>query len=158
MPVGGGGLIAGVGAYVKHLYPEVLVIGVEAEDSACMAAALGAGVTVLDMSGNEMAKLHLRFMVGGRSPAANERLIRFEFPERPGALMRFLTAISGRWNLSLFHYRNHGAAFGRVLAGLQVPQEDAAALLSFLDDLGYVYLGYVWVDETENPAYELFLR
>jgi len=140
-------------ADAAQLFVGLAIEGGEAEHEAFRERLSRAGVTVLDMSGNEMAKLHVRFMVGGRSPAANERLIRFEFPERPGALMRFLTAISGRWNLSLFHYRNHGAAFGRVLAGLQVPQEDAAALLSFLDDLGYV-----WVDETANPAYELFLR
>jgi threonine dehydratase len=100
-----------------------------------------------------MAKLHIRFMVGGRSEAPNERLVRFEFPERPGALMQFLTKMGGRWNISLFHYRNHGAAFGRVLAGMQVPDSNAAEFERFLGELGYPF-----VDETNNPAYPLFLR
>jgi threonine dehydratase len=113
-----------------------------------------ARLAVVDMTHNEMAKLHVRFMVGGRAPAANhERLLRFEFPERPGALMQFLTKLGGRWNISLFHYRNHGAAFGRVLCGLQVPAPDEAEFQRFLDDLGYPY-----IDETSNPAYPLFLR
>jgi threonine dehydratase len=112
-----------------------------------------AGLTVTDMSGNEMAKLHVRFMVGGRAPAEDERLLRFEFPERPGALMRFLDTLGDRWNLTLFHYRNHGAAFGRVLAGIQVPTGGGADFQRFLDDLGYE-----WEDETANPAYTLFLR
>jgi len=113
----------------------------------------GAGLLVTDMTQNEMAKLHVRFMVGGRAPAAEERIVRFEFPERPGALMQFLTGMGGRWNISLFHYRNHGAAFGRVLAGMQVPTSDAGAFQAFLDELGYPYL-----EETGNPAYHLFLR
>jgi len=113
----------------------------------------GAGLLVTDMTQNEMAKLHVRFMVGGRAPAAEERIVRFEFPERPGALMQFLTSMGGRWNISLFHYRNHGAAFGRVLAGMQVPISDAGAFQAFLDELGYPYL-----EETQNPAYHLFLR
>jgi threonine dehydratase len=113
-----------------------------------------AKLAVVDMTHNEMAKLHVRFMVGGRAPAANhERLLRFEFPERPGALMQFLTKLGGRWNISLFHYRNHGAAFGRVLCGLQVPAPDEAEFQRFLEDLGYPF-----IDETSNPAYPLFLR
>jgi len=112
-----------------------------------------ADLAVVDMTGNEMAKLHVRFMVGGRSEAPNERLVRFEFPERPGALMQFLTKMGGRWNISLFHYRNHGAAFGRVLAGMQVPDSNAAEFERFLGELGYPF-----VDETNNPAYPLFLR
>lgn len=112
-----------------------------------------ADLAVTDMTQNEMAKLHVRFMVGGRAPAAGERIVRFEFPERPGALMQFLTGMGGRWNISLFHYRNHGAAFGRVLAGMQVPDNDAAEFQRFLDELGYPYL-----EETQNPAYHLFLR
>jgi threonine dehydratase len=82
----------------------------------------------------------------------DERLLRFEFPERPGALMRFLDSAGGRWNISLFHYRNHGAAYGRVLAGLQVPSEDEAEFDRFLRDLGYR-----WIEETGNPANALFL-
>jgi threonine dehydratase len=111
-----------------------------------------AGFEVFDMTGNELAKLHVRFMVGGRADRPNERLFRFEFPERPGALARFLDAIGGRWNISLFHYRNHGAAFGRVLVGLEVPAVDAAALDERLEALGYA-----WVEETGNPAAALFL-
>ncbi len=112
-----------------------------------------AGHTVIDLSQNEMAKLHVRYMVGGRAPAERERLIRFEFPERPGALMQFLTRMGGRWNISLFHYRNHGSAFGRVLAGMQVPPSETADFQRFLDELGYPY-----IEETGNPAYRLFLR
>ncbi|HRJ48796.1 MAG TPA: threonine ammonia-lyase, biosynthetic, partial [Opitutaceae bacterium] len=112
------------------------------------------GFKTLDLTGDEMAKLHIRHLVGGRSPlAANERLYRFEFPERPGALMAFLNAMPPAWNISLFHYRNHGADYGRVLAGLQVPASEQGALQKFLQRLGYRY----W-DESENPAYKLFLR
>ncbi|EIT69086.1 threonine dehydratase [Hydrocarboniphaga effusa AP103] len=108
---------------------------------------------VADMTGNEMAKLHVRFMVGGRAPGlADEHLFRFVFPERPGALEDFLHAIGGRWNISLFHYRNHGAAFGRVLCGLQIPRGQLGDVRRSLDQLGYEY----W-EETDNPAYALFL-
>ena len=108
---------------------------------------------VEDMTDNEMAKLHIRYMVGGRGNGVkNERLFRFEFPERPGALLRFLNYMGERWNISLFHYRNHGAAYGRVLAGIQVPKEDNEELESFLQNLGYS-----WWEETDNPAYTMFL-
>ena len=111
------------------------------------------GLTTLDLSDNEMAKLHTRHMVGGRAPfAKNELLYRFEFPERPGALMRFLEAMRGGWNISLFHYRNQGADYGRVLVGIQVPRQEMAEFRSFLRKLGYPY-----ADETRNPAYKLFL-
>ncbi len=111
------------------------------------------GYPVLDMSDNEMAKLHVRFMVGGR-PATieNELLYRFEFPERPGALGRFLQAIGTAWNISLFHYRNHGSDYGRVLAGIQVPKAERADFLLHLNELHYPY-----TDETANPAYRMFL-
>ncbi|MDB4977425.1 MAG: tdcB [Myxococcaceae bacterium] len=112
-----------------------------------------AELDVVDMTGNEMAKLHIRFMVGGRSGVPDERLFRFEFPERPGALMQFLTKVGGRWNISLFHYRNHGAAFGRVLAGMQVPASQSAEFDQLLTDLDYPF-----VEESNNPAYSLFLR
>jgi len=106
-----------------------------------------------DLSDNEMAKLHVRHLVGGHAPAAeNEILYRFEFPERPGALMRFLNSMSAGWNISLFHYRNHGADYGRVLVGMQVPPSDKAEFKAFLDRLGYDY-----VDESANPAYRFFL-
>ena len=108
---------------------------------------------VEDMTDNEMAKLHVRYMVGGRGNGVeNERLFRFEFPERPGALLRFLNYMGENWNISLFHYRNHGAAYGRVLAGIQVPKEDNEKLESFLQNLGYS-----WWEETNNPAYRMFL-
>jgi threonine dehydratase len=91
--------------------------------------------------------------VGGRAPTAtHERVYRFEFPERPGALLRFLEHMSRGWNISLFHYRNHGADYGRVLAGIQVPPQDQAAFQAFLNGLGYQF-----VDEGDNPAYRLFL-
>jgi threonine dehydratase len=110
--------------------------------------------SVIDLTDNEMAKIHIRYMVGGRnSLVRDERLFRFIFPERPGALLRFLKHIGGRWNISLFHYRNHGDAYGRVLVGIQVPTQQSAAFQSFLDGLGYDYC-----EETQNPAYLLFLR
>ena len=114
----------------------------------------GSDYKVIDLSDNEMAKLHVRYMVGGRAPASvdNEILYRFEFPERPGALMNFLSKLGGRWNISMFHYRNHGAAYGRVLVGLQVPADEHDKVSVFLDDIGYNY----W-EETDNPAYKLFL-
>ena len=99
-----------------------------------------------------MAKLHVRFMVGGRAFAADERLLRFEFPERPGSLVQFLTKMGGRWNISLFHYRNHGADFGRVLAGFEVPPQDMDGFEAFLHALGYQYQR-----EGANDAYRLFL-
>ncbi|MBF0472050.1 MAG: threonine ammonia-lyase, biosynthetic [Gammaproteobacteria bacterium] len=108
---------------------------------------------LVDLTDNEMAKLHIRYMVGGHAGMADERLFRFEFPERPGALMHFLNKMGGRWNISLFHYRNHGAAYGRVLAGIQVPPEENRDLLLFLQQLGYPY----W-DESENVGYRLFLQ
>jgi threonine dehydratase len=106
-----------------------------------------------DLSNNEMAKLHVRHLVGGHAPrATDEILYRFEFPERPGALMRFLDSMSAGWNISLFHYRNHGADYGRVLVGMQVPGSGKSEFRAFLDRLGYDY-----VDETANPAYRMFL-
>lgn len=111
------------------------------------------GYPVHDMTDNEMAKLHIRHMVGGYgSGIPRETIYRFEFPERPGALLDFLNAMDLRWNISLFHYRNHGAAYGRVLAGFQVPDEHAERFRNFLEGLNYPY----W-DETGNIAYALFL-
>jgi threonine dehydratase len=112
-----------------------------------------AGYETADLSGNEIAKLHVRHMVGGRSPHVDaERLCRFEFPERPGALLQFLDALGGRWNISLFHYRNHGADFGRVLAGFEVPDDDRSAFQAFLSGLGYHY-----ELAENNEAYRRFL-
>ncbi len=107
---------------------------------------------VLDMTDNEMAKMHVRHLVGGHAAIDDEVLYRFEFPERPGALLDFLIKIGNRWNISLFHYRNHGAAFGRVLVGLQIPKAERKQLRQYLDTLAYPY----W-EETDNPAYQLFL-
>ena len=108
---------------------------------------------VIDMTDNEMAKAHIRHMVGGHPPRLlNERLYRFEFPERPGALLHFLTSMGQRWNISLFHYRNHGSASGRVLVGIQVPDVELTDFKNFLAKLGYLY----W-DEGDNLAYQLFL-
>jgi threonine dehydratase len=107
----------------------------------------------MDLTDNEMAKLHLRHLVGGRAPEVSDEIMyRFEFPERPGALMNFLNSMNHSWNISLFHYRNHGADYGRVLVGMQVPRHDKKAFQNFLDQLGYRY----W-DESSNPAYRLFL-
>ncbi len=112
-----------------------------------------AGYETVDMTDNEMAKLHIRHLVGGRAPNAQHEIVyRFEFPERPGALMNFLNNMGHTWNISLFHYRNHGADFGRVLVGMQVPPNEKQAFQQFLDSLGYEY-----ADESENPAYRLFL-
>lgn len=111
------------------------------------------GYAVVDFTENEMAKLHIRHMVGGHGSDVQDELVyRFEFPERPGALMQFLTTLGSRWNISMFHYRNHGAAYGRVLLGIQVPVTDRKAVAGVLDELGYRY----W-DESQNPAYKLFL-
>jgi threonine dehydratase len=110
------------------------------------------GLKTLDLSDNEMAKLHVRHMVGGRAHAEHELLYRFEFPERPGALLKFLNAMRSDWNISLFHYRNHGADYGRVLVGIQVPPREMGEFRAFLSGLGYPYS-----DETGNPAYRLFL-
>lgn len=111
------------------------------------------GFPVLDLTRNELAKLHIRHMVGGHADAVNnERVFRFEFPERPGALFNFLNKLGGRWNISMFHYRNHGAADARVLAALQVDEADYVEFERALEAIGYPY----W-EETENPAYQLFL-
>ena len=111
------------------------------------------GFETLDLTDDELAKMHLRHMVGGKSPLAqNELLYRFEFPERPGALANFVSAMSPDWNISLFHYRNHGADYGRIVVGMQVPPQEMAQWQSFLKTLGYRY----W-NESNNPAYQLFL-
>jgi threonine dehydratase len=111
------------------------------------------GFNTLDLTDDELTKLHLRHMVGGRSPLADHELLyRFEFPERPGALMKFLKSMNPNWNISLFHYRNHGADYGRIVVGVQVPPQERSQWQAFLDTLGYPY----W-DESQNPAYKLFL-
>ncbi|MGF1527323.1 MAG: threonine ammonia-lyase, biosynthetic [Candidatus Competibacterales bacterium] len=122
-----------------------------------VAALEARGWSVVDMTGNEMAKLHVRYMVGGRAPGlVDEVIYRVQFPERPGALLRFLSGWGGQggapWNISLFHYRNHGSAYGRVLVGLQIPPPERSRFEAFLRQLEYHYL-----DESQNPGYDLFL-
>ncbi len=128
--------------------------GGEAEKQAILSSLQEQSYPVQDMTDNEMAKLHLRFMVGGQARGVeNELIYRFEFPERPGALLQFLIHLSKEWNISLFHYRNHGAAYGRVLIGVQVPPEQQEDFEVYLNSLGYPF-----VNEQQNPAYQLFLR
>jgi len=132
-------------------------VGVQVHDRAEIRALVARlrkhGLPTRDMSENEMAKLHVRHLVGGRAPSvSNELLYRFEFPERPGALMNFLKNMGRDWNITLFHYRNHGADFGRVLIGMQVPPREKPAFRRFLTQLGYPS----W-DESRNPAHTLFL-
>jgi threonine dehydratase len=111
------------------------------------------GLKTMDLTDDELAKMHLRHMVGGKSPLAHDELLyRFEFPERPGALMKFVSSMSPDWNISLFHYRNNGSDYGRIVAGIQVPPHEMEEWQTFLDNLGYRY----W-DENQNPAYKLFL-
>ena len=139
-------------AETAHIFVGVEVTGRD-EARKLLTAFRRAKIEAFDLTDNEMAKLHVRHLVGGRAPSAkNEILYRFEFPERPGALMRFLNSMSAGWNISLFHYRNHGADYGRVLVGMQVPPADKADFRRFLDRLGYTC-----VDETDNPAYRMFL-
>ena len=137
---------------IAHVFVGVQITG--REDVGRIITDLQAnGLDGLDLTDNELAKLHIRHLVGGHAPQLkDERVLRFEFPDRPGALMRFLEAMHTNWNISLFHYRNHGADYGRVLIGIQVPPEDSDSFLQFLNNLGYP-----WVDETDNPAYKLFL-
>lgn len=136
-----------------HLFVGLSIHG-RAEAADLVRAWNDAGFTTLDLTDDELSKLHVRHMVGGRSGlACDERLYRFDFPERPGALMRFLSSMHPDWNISLFHYRNQGADFGRVVVGLQVPAADERELHEFLAGLAYPY-----VDESANPAYRLFLR
>jgi len=128
-------------------------IGARSELEVLLKRLRAGGIEAMDLTDNEMAKLHLRHLVGGRAPeAVDEVLYRFTFPERPGALMKFLERMRPNWNISLFHYRNHGADFGRVLCGMQVPAGERSAFVEFLEELGYPF-----VEETQNPAYRLFL-
>jgi threonine dehydratase len=136
-----------------HIFAGVQLSGGDEEREELIDKLEQEGYPIVDMTDNEMAKTHIRFMVGGRAHGVeNERLYRFEFPERPGALLNFLSSMGKGWNISLFHYRNHGAAYGRVLVGIQVPAEDKKRFGEFLDELGYVSF-----EELDNPAYSLFL-
>jgi threonine dehydratase len=136
-----------------HIFVGVQLTRGLAERRELLEALRRAGYPVVDLSDDEMAKLHVRHMVGGRAQGIkNERLFRFEFPERPGALLDFLNAIGTDWNISLFHYRNHGSDYGRILAGIDVAEEDTAELEAHLAELGYPH----W-EESDNPAYAIFL-
>ncbi|WP_295855850.1 threonine ammonia-lyase, biosynthetic [uncultured Xylophilus sp.] len=143
------------GAQQAHVFVG-LTTSARGESARIAAYFSGLGFPTLDLTHDEIAKEHLRHLVGGRIPSqegAPERLLRFVFPERPGALLKFLSLMQPHWNISLFHYRNQGADYGRILVGMQVPADEDAA---FADFLGTV--GYPWVEETDNPAYRLFLR
>ncbi|GGA64664.1 L-threonine dehydratase [Neiella marina] len=135
-----------------------IFVGVKVEDEAARLALIDdlqqQGYNTIDLTNNELAKLHIRYMVGGH-PHRNvpEKLLGFEFPEHPGALLKFLNTLGEQWNITLFHYRNHGAAYGRVFAGFEVPDADEASFHQFLEQVGYE-----WHDETNNPAYQAFLK
>lgn len=137
-----------------HIFVGVKTGGGADEREEIMRTLRDQGYEVMDMTDNEMAKLHIRYLVGGHANGLvdNERVLRFEFPERPGALQNFLDRMGRGWNISLFHYRNHGAAYGRVLAGMQVPSKDQKDFRRFLEELGYF-----WEEESDNPAYQTFL-
>jgi threonine dehydratase len=142
------------GSQRAHIFVGFTVAPGSDERQAAVKALTAAGYPVVDMTDNEMAKLHVRYMIGGRAPGnpADELLFRFDFPDRPGALLRFLEAVGVRWNISLFHYRNHGSDQGRVLAGIQVPAAERPDFLRHLAELKYPY-----VEETANPGYRMFL-
>ena len=136
-----------------HIFAGVKLTEGHEEKKLLLQSLHNAGYSVLDLSDNELSKVHLRFMVGGHGHGANDEVLyRFIFPERPGALLHFLTSLGDDWNISLFHYRNHGSDFGRVLVGIQIPEDERDDFCSFLDKLGYE-----WKEETENPVYQLFL-
>jgi threonine dehydratase len=136
-----------------HVFVSLALTQGKSEREELLGAIAAAGYAVRDMTDNEMAKLHVRYMVGGQARGiADERLYRFEFPERPGALLKFLQAIGTNWNISLFHYRNHGSDYGRVLAGIQVPSSTRTDFLLHLNELQYAY-----TEETDNAAYKIFL-
>jgi threonine dehydratase len=140
------------GREAAHIFVGIAIRG-DAERLLFAERLKACGFPAVDLTDNELAKDHVRYMVGGRSPVvSNERLLRFWFPERPGALTRFLATMGADWNISLFHYRLHGGDFGRVLIGLELPDGQEEALMQFLDGLGYRY-----VEESRNPAYSLFL-
>jgi len=127
--------------------------GGAAEREKVVAALMQQNLDVLDMTHNDTAKLHVRHMIGGHAALSDERIFRFRFPERPGALYDFLTKVGEHWNISLFHYRNHGAAYGRVLVGLQLLESSENELADFVSELGFVY-----EEESDNEAIALFLR
>ncbi len=136
-----------------HVFVGVELAGGDSERIELIASLEEQGLQVLDMSANDTAKLHVRHMIGGHASLDNERVFRFRFPERPGALLDFLNNVGERWNISLFHYRNHGAAYGRVLVGIQLPEAENGEVEDFVSALGFYC-----EDETDNQALELFLR
>jgi threonine dehydratase len=129
------------------------VMNIENDFEGVMSSLRENSFSCLDISHSELAKAHVRHMAGGRSKVEHERIFRFDFPESPGALQRFLLSLDIEWNVSLFHYRNHGDDFGRVLVGIQAPDTANTNLMKFLSTLGYRY-----VEETDNPVYQLFLK
>jgi threonine dehydratase len=135
-----------------HIFVGIALKNGLAEKEEILAKLREHGFPVSDLSGNDMARLHIRHMVGGRANVENERLYRFEFPERPGALLKFLRGMNTDWNVSLFHYRNYGSEYGRILMGIQVPGEDTVRFRRFLEDTGYSYQS-----EAGNVAYEMFV-
>jgi threonine dehydratase len=136
-----------------HVFVSIALTQGRAERDSLIKTIAEAGFAAHDMTDNEMAKLHVRYMVGGRAHGlTDERLYRFEFPERPGALLKFLRAIGSAWNISLFHYRNHGSDYGRILTGIQVPAETREDFILHVNELQYAY-----TEETDNPAYRIFL-
>ena len=140
-------------AAAAQVFLGVEITGSESDSESLMQPLRQAGYGVVNMTGNELAIEHIRYMVGGHAPCLLDEVVySFEFPERPGALLKFLSVMGGRWNISLFHYRNHGAAYGRVLMGLQVPPAERQQLRDFLESMTFA-----WRDETENPAYRMFV-
>lgn len=140
--------------FAAHVFVGLKLADVPGERPALLAELERHGYKVLDISANETAKLHLRYMVGGRAPGlTDEMILRCEFPERPGALLKFLDSVGSDWNITLFHYRNHGADYGRVLVGFQVTKADRTRFAERLGKLGYPY-----EEETDNPAYRMFLK
>ena len=139
--------------FPAETFPDVTAHG-EGESARIAANFSKQGFATLDLTHDDLAQEHIRHMVGGHSPLArDERLLRFVFPERPGALLKFLSLMRPNWNISLFHYRNQGADYGRILVGLQVPPGDDAAFQEFVAALGYPH-----VEETDNPLFRLFLK
>ncbi|MEH6444635.1 MAG: threonine ammonia-lyase, biosynthetic [Oceanospirillaceae bacterium] len=139
---------------IANIFVGVTINPDSEEKSALVNELSSMDIPVEDLSDNEIAKIHIRYMIGGHSqaPEKNELVFRFEFPEKPGALLKFLDTLGGRWNISMFHYRNHGSDFGRVLVAMQAEKEDKPNIINFLDEIGYRY----W-EETDNKAFKLFL-
>jgi len=139
-------------SHSAQIFAGISSSGAETDKVEIISSLENKGFTVTDMTQNELAKEHVRYMVGGHSPCElNEVIYSLQFPERPGALLRFLTSLGSQWNISLFHYRNHGAAFGKVLIGVQIAAAEKTAL-----QLCFEALGFRYSEETNNPAYQLF--